>query len=109
MQNNNNNHSNKERNALRKSILFAINNHQGPRTLSNITEALADVMLDIGLSALDIEELNRTKLQEIIKKHDKMPVLASALIIQASVIHNWIETEGLLNTSLLGGKSKDEK
>jgi len=94
------------RKKLRKAVLLTINEHQGHRTLADITGALADVMLDVGLSALELEKLDQEKLKEIISNHENMPTLASALVIQACVINEWINTEDLLSTSLLTGEKK---
>ena len=94
---------------LRKALLQTINKHDGQRTLADISGSLADVMLDVGMSALELEEIDQDKIKEVIKNHDNMPTLASALIIQACVINEWVTTEDLIPTSKLSGDRHDKQ
>lgn len=104
-------------NILKEKLLTALNQAQVPnKTLSNIVEAIALLLIDIGVTGLNQQGNNQapitvTKeyLQELQKRHNTLPLLASALVLQGAAMLGWIQDESLVSSTLIqqGGKQHD--
>lgn len=81
----------KQKQNLREAILEQISSKQfGPKkSLADIAEVLAYVLLDLGCNALKLENVTQETLQDIADKQKDNPTLAGAFITQAALMLNW--------------------